>query len=131
MDTEEVDMLIRFVAGSWPTPDLSDDEIKVWMKALLPLDFEGAAETLDLISKSGERFRPTAGQLVAEYRRRASVPKSHVPELEPYAGRAECGHSLNQVACRETVDYWVGVIRKQLAESKGPMVKSFAKAAGQ
>lgn len=118
MTPDEVGMLQRLVAGYWPSPAPSDDELAVWERALAPCDFETAVGVVDQISATGQHWRPTAGEFVAAYRLAASrLPRAAIdrsaPELTETTERLEEGET------------WPERIRRKLGASRGPLSHSF------
>ena len=130
MNAQEFELTLRLIAGHWPTPEMGEDEIIVWRRTLLPLPCEDACTVIDMMSRNGPKWRPTDGEFVAEYRQRTARPKSfpevtslRTPQLD--GPRNACGHSLNAVACVETVNSYLAQCRETLASSQGPLARSF------
>ena len=85
MTNNESDQILRLLAGHWPNPQISEDEVRVWKLTLLPLNAKTAREVLDRHSAQGSPFRPTDGMFVRDYRQaigREPRVYTNAPELE-------------------------------------------------
>jgi hypothetical protein len=72
MTARQAEVIIRRVAGYWPTPQLTDEEAIAWTDQLTDPDIDIAvAEALAVIRKAiyaGDVHRPRVGQLAAAVR---------------------------------------------------------------
>lgn len=115
--------VVRLLAGYWPNPEMGEDEIRVWMRQLTPLECHRhdpcedgcainlSARIIDGLASTGRDFRPTAGQFVSEYSARAPRFKGtpiNAPELEV---------TTEHLPPEE----WQKRMRKELAEGHGPL----------
>lgn len=124
MNADEIEIVLRLLTGHWPNPPLGDDEAIVWTRTLRPCGFDEACDVVDSLAATGRAFRPPDGEFTSAYRHlvsRRPAPEPH-PEIE--GERGPCGHSPSAVACRATVERWMPVIRRQLAQASGPLAAS-------
>jgi hypothetical protein len=121
MNLQQAKACLRLLTGYWPHPELTEDEVKVWMRQLAQCeDHRLAAQVIDAMAESAQ-FRPNAGQFMAAYKPR--VPRCpgavavDAPEL------AETTESL-------TTDEWRARVREQIANMRGPLTKSLREMGG-
>jgi hypothetical protein len=69
MNTNDADTVMEILSGYWPTPDLTDEEVRAWYSELcgyLKITAEEAGKVIATWARSGETFRLRPGQIVAE-----------------------------------------------------------------
>jgi hypothetical protein len=88
---------MRLLAGHWPSPELGEDEVAVWMRTLSACELSTATEVIDGLAASGRAWRPTDGEFLATYRQRMSRPKPTQPALmEPKASPESVSRNLEK-----------------------------------
>jgi hypothetical protein len=81
MISDEAVIALRLLTGYWPTPEMSDSEMAVWMKELLACDFDESCHVMEILVGHGAHYRPSTAEFIAEYRRQRLRPKPYVPVL--------------------------------------------------
>ena len=69
MNTTEADTVLEILSGYWPTPALTDEEIKAWYVELcgpLKITTEEASKVIAAQARSGQEWRMRPGQIVIE-----------------------------------------------------------------
>ena len=70
MNTTEADTVLEILSGYWPTPALTDEEVKAWYAELcgshMRITTEEAGKVIAAWARSGEEWRLRPGQIVAE-----------------------------------------------------------------
>lgn len=70
MNGDDVERTMVTLLGHWPAPALTRPEQVVWAETLAELDRPDLARsTLKAMALNAARFRPNAGEFLAEYRR--------------------------------------------------------------
>ena len=73
VNVQQAKTCLRLLTGYWPHPELTEDEVRVWMRQLAQCeDHRLAATVIDTMAESAQ-FRPNAGQFMSIYR--ARVPR--------------------------------------------------------
>ena len=92
MNTIEADTVLEILSGYWPTPALTDEEVKAWYAELcgshIKITTEEAGKVIAIWARSGEEWRLRPGQIVAEAQalRRRRVLDRPVALPEPVGG---------------------------------------------
>jgi hypothetical protein len=111
MNVTEADTVLEVLSGYWPTPALTEEELKVWVTELcgrMRITFEEAAKVITAWARSGETFRLRPGQIVAEVqalRRRRAFDRP-IAELVPAFEIAENHDEIREntiAACRVAI----------------------------
>ena len=70
MNVQQAKTCLRLLTGYWPHPELTEDEVRVWMRQLAQCeDHRLAATVIDAMAESAQ-FRPNAGQFMSIYKAR-------------------------------------------------------------
>jgi hypothetical protein len=118
MNRDDTFDVIRLLGGYWPSPEMTDDEARVWSIELSSRRLEVATSTIRAMAEQGRAFRPTCSEFIAEYR----LAMSHQPQPEVVDRSMP---ELEVTTERRSPEEWMAFIRKQLADCKGPMAESF------
>ena len=111
MNTSEAETVLEVLSGYWPTPALTEEEVKAWVTELcghMKITTEEAAKVIHAWSRSGETFRLRPGQIVAEVqalRRRRAFDRP-IAELVPAFEIAENHDEIREntlAACRVAI----------------------------
>lgn len=121
MNVQQAKTCLRLLTGYWPHPELTEDEVRVWMRQLAQCeDHYLAATVIDVMAKSAQ-FRPNAGQFMSIYRARVPRCREFVP-----AGGAELPETTENL----TTDEWRARVKEQISNMRGPITKSLRELGG-
>jgi hypothetical protein len=122
VNVQQAKTCLRLLSGYWPHPELTEDEVRVWMRQLAGCeDHRLAATVIDTMAESAQ-FRPNAGQFASIYR--ARTPRCR--EFVPGGGGAELPETTENL----TTDEWRARVKEQLANMHGPITKSLRELGG-
>ncbi|HXN60013.1 MAG TPA: hypothetical protein VN886_06125 [Acidimicrobiales bacterium] len=105
MNTTEADTVLEILSGYWPTPALTDEEVKAWYNELcrsyLKITTEEAGKIIAASARSGETFRLRPGQIVAEVqalrRRRALDCPPALPSPDEFMTGPELAAAIGEL----------------------------------
>jgi predicted Zn-ribbon and HTH transcriptional regulator len=82
MNPGEADVVMRRVAGYWPTPRITEAEMEVWHDELMAVDFKEALNALGrLVREDANTRRPTIRHIMAEVRKdRPDTTRQRTPD---------------------------------------------------
>jgi hypothetical protein len=130
MNATEAHTVLEVLSGYWPTPALTEEEVKAWVTELCgrqKITTEEAAKVITAWARSGETFRLRPGQIVAEIqalRRRRAFDRPNA-ELVPAFEIAENHDEIREntlASCRVAIESG----RKSLASRQAGRVRSAA-----
>jgi hypothetical protein len=91
VNMDEADTILEILSGYWPTPALTDEEVKAWLNELcgrhMRITSEEAGRVIAGFARTGSTFRLRPGQIVSEVqalRRRRALDRP-VPALQSAA----------------------------------------------
>ena len=104
MRTDEVRPTLAAMAGYWPTPQLTEEEVIAWTTELTgPIGISNVEARKVIRAESSRQWRPRPGEfveLIQHYRRQEAL-RSPKPALESGVKIASREMSLEQIAhCR-------------------------------
>lgn len=124
MDDAEIDPILVRLAGYWPTPALTPEEVAAWTETLngpSKLTAEEVTTLLKTEAATGREWRPRAGEMIALVQglRRQRILEKPLAERDlsdPAPGE------LEESTEHHTPDEWAAIIKEQLREQTGPMM---------
>jgi hypothetical protein len=121
VNVQQAKACLRLLTGYWPHPELTEDEVRVWMRQLAQCeDHRLAATVIDVMAESAQ-FRPNAGQFMSIYR--ARVPRCAERRPSSALGQALTTENL-------TTDEWRARVKEQISNMRGPITKSLRELGG-
>jgi len=131
MNYDEADTVMEILSGYWPTPALTEEEVKAWINELcsnhMRITTEEAGKVIAAWARSGETFRLRPGQIVAEVqalRRRRAFDRPVLMPAPVFADDHDQVWDKTLAECRRACEQG----RQHLAALRGQRLKAASNA---
>jgi len=110
MNAENIDFAMTLVGNAWPRQNFTGETLALWRRTLRFFDLGVVNDTIDLLVRQGQVWRPSVGEFVDAYRAQrrgveAQEPPPVPPEHDlPEADRVTRVRALKRVI-REQIPY--------------------------